>query len=468
MRPVRPRSRWLPALLIGAGLAATGRCVAEAPGGYEVVRLPLPADVLPSCMAVRPDGGLVIGSMDGEILDATDADGDGLLDTYRRRAGTLPHWPLGLLSEDGSLLVAARGALLRLSDRDGDGWAESWVTVSDAWDVTRDHHDWTTGIARWPGGGWVVSPVTDDVRARDVEGRHHLRGKAVLVEPDGRTRVLATGLRYPTGWATRRDGAVFFTDNQGQQKTTCEIDQLLPDTWYGYPSQADPPDGPRGARRYRPVVRIPYPWARSVNGLAFAEAGGRFGPLEGQLVLCEYNNRFLLRASLESVEGVDQGACYPFVDGLLGPVCLAFAPDGTLYVGSLREPAWGGEPEQGAVERIRFTGDRSFGLRELTAEPDGFALHFFAEPPDPEATRDPSRYHVRRYRHVFRGAYHSPPTDEEILGVERVEPRADGPGVRLVLREPLVEDRIYEVRMDLDGASPAIGHYTMNRVPRPR
>ena len=47
-----------------------------------------------------------------------------------------------------------------------------------AWDVTRDHHDWTTGIARWPGGGWVVSPVTDDVRDKKVLGRHHLRGKA--------------------------------------------------------------------------------------------------------------------------------------------------------------------------------------------------------------------------------------------------------------------------------------------------
>jgi glucose/arabinose dehydrogenase len=453
------------ALLAVAGPAAAG----DAPGGYEVRRLPLPADVLPSCMAIRPDGSLAVGTMDGDIRIVRDSDGDGTLDAYDRWAGTIPHWPLGLLADGEDLIVAARSGLIRLRDADRDGWAESWTTIADAWDVSRDHHDWTTGIARWPGGGWVVSPVTDDVRAREVEGRHHLRGRAVLVGPDGREETLATGLRYPTGWATRRDGLVLFTDNQGQQKTTCEVDRLVPGAWYGYPSQADPPDGPPGAPRPVPVIRIPYPWARSVNGLAFADAGGKFGPLEGQLVLCEYNNRFLLRASLDDVEGTLQGACYPFLQDLLGPICLAFAPDGTLYVGSIREPAWGAEPEQGAIYEVRYKGAAAFGLKELRAEPDGFTLDFFTAPPDPVQAVDPSRYHVRRYHHVFAGAYHSPPVDEEVLGVESVESTGDGRSVRLVLREPILADRIYEVRVDLDGASPNVGHYTMNRVPtRPR
>ncbi len=458
------------ALFLGLSIATpmaapSGLRADEGQGGYVVERLPLPADVLPSCMAVRADGTLVVGSMDGEVLFAEDGDGDGRPDRYRRWAGTLPHWPLGMLADGDDLLVATRGALLRLADRDEDGWAESWTTLSDAWDVSRDHHDWTTGIARWPSGGWVVCPVTDDVRARDVEGRHHLRGKAVLVEPDGSTRVLASGLRYPTGWATRRDGRVFFTDNQGQQKTTCEVDLLEPDVWYGYPSQADPPTGPEGARPYRPAIRIPYPWARSVNGLAFAETGGRFGPLEGQLVLCEYNNRFLLRASLETIVGEIQGACYPFLDHLLGPVCLAFAPDGSLYVGSLREPAWGGEPEQGAVYRVKYSGRPKFGLREIRAETDGFALDFFAPPSESGRARDPKNYHVRRYRHVFSGSYHSPPVDQEVLTVRLVEPLEPGPGVRLTLDQPLIADRIYEIRLDLGDADPNIGHYTMNRVP---
>ena len=65
------------------------RVVATTPG-YEVLRLPLPPSVLPSCMAVRPDGTLAIGSMDGEVMLVVDTDDDGVLDTYKKFAGNLP------------------------------------------------------------------------------------------------------------------------------------------------------------------------------------------------------------------------------------------------------------------------------------------------------------------------------------------------------------------------------------------
>ena len=469
-----PRShRCLSALLTLLVLPClAGRCPAVEPrsvatsAGYVARKLPLPADILPSCMAVRADGTLVVGSMDGDVLLVTDGDGDGVLDRYNRWAGTFPHWPLGMRVEGQDLLLATRGALLRLSDRDGDGWAERWRTLSDSWDVSHDHHDWTTGIAAWPGGGWVVCPATDDTRDKGVKGYHYLRGKALHVAPGGAVNVLAEGLRFPTGWATRRrDGAVFFTDNQGQQKTTCEINRLAAGHWYGYPSKADSPAGP-GTPYMPPSVRLPYPWARSVNGLEFADTGGGFGPLEGQLVLCEYNNRFILRASLDTVDGQEQGACYPFLGNLLGPLCLAFSPTGVLYVGSIREPAWGAEPEQGAIYRVTYSGEPAFGIQEVTARPDGFALTFLAPPTDPSAAADPHRYLIRRYHHVFQGAYHSPPTDEENLHVSAAVLEPNGRTVQLSLREPPRGDRIYEVRTTLPGADPAVAHYTMNRVPR--
>ncbi len=167
--------------------------------GYVVKRLPLPADVLPSSLAVRSDGTLMVASMDGEVLRAEDSDGDGLPDRYVRWAGTLPHWPLGMRFDGHDLLLATRGALLRLSDRDGDGRAERWVTLGDAWDVSRDHHDWTTGVVPWPGSekGWVVCPVTDDTRDRDVAGRHYLRGKALRIGADGSTQRPRRGAPVP-------------------------------------------------------------------------------------------------------------------------------------------------------------------------------------------------------------------------------------------------------------------------------
>src|SRR3954465_7525554 len=107
----------LPPYLVSIALFAAVAAVAAEPAapvaaGYVARKLPLPADILPSCMAVRPDGTLVVGSMDGDVLLVTDTNGDGLLDKYTRWAGTLPHWPLGMRAEGDDLLVSTRGALL--------------------------------------------------------------------------------------------------------------------------------------------------------------------------------------------------------------------------------------------------------------------------------------------------------------------------------------------------------------------
>lgn len=453
------RTAW-PILMLPLLIAAAPPSI-----GYTARRLNLAADVLPSCMTTQPNGTIVIGSMDGDILQLRDTNSDGIPDSLHRWAGTLPHWPLGMMAEGDDLLVSTKSALLRLSDRDHDGWAERWRTVSDAWDVTKDHHDWTTGIVPWPKGGWIVAPATDDVRSKDVQGRHYLRGKAVHIAADGREEIIADGLRYVTGWAARpADGAIFFTDNQGQQKTSCEINRLVPGGWYGYPSKADVAST-REQSYVTPTIRIPYPWARSVNGMTFVNAGGKFGPIDGQIILCEYNNKFLLRASLDEVNGTTQGAVYPFLDGLLGPVCLTFAPDGSLYVGNMRESAWGSEPEQGAIYRVAYDGKRPFGIREVKAIPGGFRIDFFDSIKARNDVAEAKTYRVRRFHHVFSGTYYSSVKDEETLTVQTVERGSDGTSVTIALAQPLIADRIYEIRVNLPDARPDMSFYTMTVVP---
>ena len=376
-------------------------------------------------MAVRADGTLVVGSMDGDVLLVTDSDGDGVLDRYTRWAGTLPHWPLGMRVGGRRPAAGDAGGLLRLSDRDRDGWAERWRTLSDAWDVSHDHHDWTTGIAAWPGGRLGGLP-------RDRRRPEPRRQGLPLPAGQGRSRgsrrrnnVLAEGLRFPTGWATRRATARSSSPTtRGSRRPPARSTGWSPATGTATQQGRLPRGSPDSVPA--PVGPLPYPWARSVNGLEFADTGGEFGPLEGQLVLCEYNNRFILRASLDEVDGQEQGACYPFLDNLLGPLCLAFSPPGVLYVGSIREPAWGAEPEQGAIYRVTYSGQPAFGIQDVKARPDGFALTFFAPPADRVAAADPKRYLIRRYHHVFQGSYHSPPTDEENLHVTAAALEPDG------------------------------------------
>src|SRR5579883_1440436 len=96
-------------------LVATSVFGAEPPpaaqsAGYVARKLPLPVDILPSCMAVRAERSLVVGSMDGDILLVRDTDRDGIPDCYVRLAGTLPHWPLGLRAENLNMIVATRSS----------------------------------------------------------------------------------------------------------------------------------------------------------------------------------------------------------------------------------------------------------------------------------------------------------------------------------------------------------------------
>jgi hypothetical protein len=106
----------------------------------------------------------------------------------------------------------------------------------------------------------------------------------------------------------------------------------------------------------------------------------------------------------------------------------------------------------------------AFGIQEVKALPDGFDLTFFTPPSDLAAARDTKRYLLRRYRHVFQGSYHSPPTDEENLQVTSATLAPDGRTVRLKIKESPLADRIYEIRTTLDNANPAVAHYTMNHI----
>src|SRR5690606_5161530 len=142
-----------------------------------------------------------------------------------------------------------------------------------------------------------------------------------------------------------------------------------------------------------PAIEIPHPWTRSVNGLGFLETSdavrsrlGRdvYGPFEGHLIGCEYNNQRLVRMSLERSDGVYQGAIYPFdmtpavgEPTFEGPTVCAVSPaTGDLYLGNLRDSAWGGGQNTGSFVRIRPAGELPPGIAEMRARPNGFELKF--------------------------------------------------------------------------------------------
>ena len=182
-------------------------------------------------------------------------------------------------------------------------------------------------------------------------------GGALRLTPGKPPEEVAFGLRNPLGWCAGPDGEVFFTDNQGDwvaANKLCHVDD-------GQVLRLAEPRRSRSTRRSPPARRrsgCRTRWARSINGVAYDNTGGKFGPFAGQFFMAELMfGGAIIRANVEKVNGVYQGACFPFWGkGLLGPVTLAFDPRGKLYVGGITEPGWMAQPDRGALFRIDFTG----------------------------------------------------------------------------------------------------------------
>ena len=55
---------------------------------------------------------------------------------------------------------------------------------------------------------------------------------------------------------------------------------------------------------------------RSISGFRVDRTGGKFGPFENQIFIGDFSLSIVMRATTEQVNGVWQGACYPFREGL--------------------------------------------------------------------------------------------------------------------------------------------------------
>jgi hypothetical protein len=229
-------------------------------------------------------------------------------------------------------------------------------------------------------------------------------------------------------------------------------------------------------------VQIPHPWTRSVNGLFFLPMEGAWSghPFAGHAVGCEYNMNFLVRMSLQEVDGQLQGACYEFsratwtdaATGLLGPICGMTTETGDIYIGTLQDSGWLGGLNQGQV--IRFTPaaeTATNGIREIRATAGGFEIEFIA-PVDAASATNSASYSVSGYTRVWEGTYATEDSGRYALDVEAVTLSHDARTASITCG-PLKTGFVYDVGCggvaDAGGDAlfPNIGYYTMNRVPAP-
>jgi glucose/arabinose dehydrogenase/mono/diheme cytochrome c family protein len=437
--------------------------------GYKAIAYPRPRTVagedrvMPGAVAVRPkDGQVFLASLKtGELFALHDPNGDGISARFENYGQGLFQDALSMKAEDDGLYVLHRRNLTKITETDGK--ATRFERVATLPHGIADTYDMAYGLARDTKGRWVFgyAPYANTTMPGS--------GGAIRLSPGKPAEEIAYGIRNPLGWCAGPEGEVFFTDNQGDWVATNKLCHLEDGKFYGWPNQAQKQHHSKPAGKS--AVWVPYGWARSINGVAYDDTGGKFGPFPGQFFLAELMfGGAIIRADVERVNGVYQGACFPFWGkGLLGPLCLAFDPRGKLYVGGITEPGWMAQPDRGALFRIDYTGQVPFEMTTIRVRPNGFRIVFTA-PVDPKTAGNPASYRLEHYRYEYTGAYGSPELDRTNLKVEHVAILPNGLSVELTT-SALVKDRVY--LLTANGVRSAkketlvfsMGAYTLHEVP---
>ena len=166
-----------------------------------------------------------------------------------------------------------------------------------------------------------------------------------------------------------------------------------------------------------------------------------------------------------------QGACFPFLKGYdSGNLSVAFAPDGSLFVGGT-DRGWGargGKPF--SLQRTRWTGKTPFEIHTMHALGDGFELTF-TQPIDRASAAMVQSYQMETYTYIYQSSYGSPEVDATQPKIQSALVSEDGLKVTLKL-DSLQIGHVHElkcpgIRSARSGEplfNPA-AYYTLNQIP---
>ena len=366
---------------------------------------PLPVD-LSNCnnLLYRHDGKLVALGYNGDIYLLSDTDGDGAEDKvevfWESRGRLQGQIGMDLAPVDSphgnAVFVAAKGKIVMLADRDGDGKAEVMKTIAEGWPPARAGVD-VTGLTLDPRDGsiWFGLGVRwyDNAYEIDESGqaRNDLsseRGTILRITPDFESREkICTGIRWPIALRFNRQGDLFCTDQEGATwlPNGNPFDELLhiqPGRHYGFP--------PRHPKHLPAVIDEPSvfdygPQHQSTCGMNFNEPvnkGPVFGPdwWVGDALIAAESRGKIYRTKLSKT---DHGyVAHNETILRLGMLAIDVCPSPT---GELRicthsgPPDWGTGPKgPGKIWRVTYNRDKGPAQPVLTwrDSPDSVRVAF--------------------------------------------------------------------------------------------
>jgi len=502
-----PKAKWngflrmlLVGFIMGPAISSFGQTTTEGEAMsakeqdyYSIVDIPIPdgVELEVGGLAVTFDGSLGVSTRRGEVWLIENPYMEGSrIPRFSKFASGL-HEPLGLAYHKGSFYSSQRSELTKLTDFNGDGKADAYETVV-SWPLSGNYHEYSYGPLFTPEGDMLVTLNLGWIGHGSSMSKW--RGWMMKVSPDGRMIPIASGMRSPSGFGYNAQGDVFYGENQGDWVGSGRITHVETGDFVGNPEglvwshlegspvtlkPEDIPDTGEPMSKVAaniPGFKTPAVWLPhgllgiSTSDILVDKSGGEFGPFTDQLFVGDQGLSKIARVYLEKVNGVYQGAAFPFREGFSsGILRMVWGNDGSMFVG-MTSRGWSstGKAPFG-LQRLVWTGKMPFEIKTLKAQPDGFELEFTMPINESEAKKLDS-YKLSSFNYKYHHQYGSPVIELEELAVKGVLVSEDGLKVRLVV-DGLKEGYIHEVNaagikskagMDL---LHTVGYYTLNQIP---
>ncbi len=460
---------------------------------YPIQTLPVPEGISMEVggLVMLPNDALAVATRHGEVwIIQNPTMKNGQPPRYRLFAQGM-HEILGLNYIHGDIYLTQRSELTRLRDLDGDGEADEYHTVY-SWPLAGNYHEYAYGPILDKEGNMVVTLNLGWIGYGESLSRWH--GWMLKITADGKMTPYAAGFRSPAGFALNDKGDIFYAENQGDWVGSGSITQVNKGDFLGNPAgliwsglpgspvtlkKEDIPD--TGEPKFDvakkvPGLKTPSVWfphtilGISTSGILNYDKLGKMGPFEGQLFVGDQGQSKIMRVYLEQVQGVYQGAVFPFREGFAsGILRLVWAPDGSMFAG-MTNRGWGstGKSPDG-IQKLDWNGNTPFEIRTIQARPDGFELEF-TQPVDPASVKDASAFGITSFTYKYHHIYGSPVINNNERTIKAIDVSADRLKVRIVT-DSLIEGYIHEIKAP--GVRSAerfallhnFAYYTLNRIP---
>ncbi len=362
--------------------------------GYSAERVPAPTDPHGRPQLFEPLG-MDLDEKDGSIVVTTRTAGiwrfkdntwtmiaDGLLDA------------LGVIVEKDRLVIGQKPELSALYDKDGDGFYETYRTLSDDFLFTANYHGYLHGPAKDSAGNYYYLLNLDHRDGRQIHkangnfmgSQGGYRGWAMQVTPEGKTIPYAMGLRSPAGLATSPEGIIYYTENQGEYNGTSKLHELKKGVYYGHPSglvdlPGMKPNSPEIAWDKWSPKNVPAAAllahsrvANSPGSPGWDTTGGKFGPFAGDMFCGDQTLSTLFRILPKAHH---EAAVIHFADNFpSGVMRLCFDKSGALYVGQTGRGWRARGGSQHAFVKLSYTKNPDPKLKDITRKGEAFTFHF--------------------------------------------------------------------------------------------